>query len=552
MSAPDRRPLLSECIGDPQPPYETSLWSVLQAGLDLNPNSAALISVRQGPSHLANLVGSSPDPTDRGVEHDHGDSDAEMLKWSYAQMQRGAARMSTVLARHGISPESTLLTLIPQCAEWTLLLWTAAVHRLTTVSRMAQVLLLKEKKGELRAWFERMTPAAVVVEDENGAKIVDELRRDLRADQSAPFLGICLKELSETKQSWISMADINRLSFTEEESTVSTVEDRLDRVVHVYLTSGTSGTPKGVMRTVRNICASSSVLTAPPTIGPAVGGNFAGMAMTVPYLLWRRGGTLVLPGPSFSWSQTIHAIEACGITEMCMMRGHVGLMTGDKAFSPERIRSLRWLIVTGELMTEAFVHKARKALGSGRVTISCVLAMSEVSGILGWPNRPPDPLPAHQGVVSSGMATRGTRVRIVDENEAVVARGQEGELHVGSDGLTPGYTAVMGSLQEDRRLAFYEDDLGRWFKTGDMAVMDEQGRVYMVGRKKELIRNISGVVIHPHLIESCLSARFNVQVCLFVVFLEPHDMTDGSEDADHWPPIPDARAGPVSDFGATP
>jgi len=61
--------------------------------------------------------------------------------------------------------------------------------------------------------------------------------------------------------------------------------------------------------------------------------------------------------------------------------------------------------------------------------------------------------------------------------------------------------------------SFYEDEKQRkWFITGDIAMMDQEGLVYIFGRKKDKIIGKGGKVIMPSVMESCLEKFTNAQV----------------------------------------
>ncbi|EAQ82926.1 hypothetical protein CHGG_10744 [Chaetomium globosum CBS 148.51] len=460
---------LAQLDGGPQAPYGSSVWSILQNGVDVNPDRAALISAQQPPGHLGHLVGPGlvQSPAVRGPD--------EILTWSYAQMRRGAARLATVLARHGVPPHSTLLSFIPHSAEWALLLWVSAVRCLTVISQMPQALRLPEKTAELRTCF-AMMPAVIVVQDEAAAQLVDETKAAPQPartsnDTTPPFLGLCLSRLSEPRRGWISLADVAEMSFTDSESAInpSDVDDRLDRVAQIFFTSGSSGTPKGVPKTVKNLAACTATMADPQpgsTVGVIIGGNFAALASTMPLLLENRN------------------------------------------FSLEKITSLRRIVLGGEIITKDFLSRAREVL-PGPVVLPG-FGMSEVAGLFGWLGGVPDPIPNYNGVVSCGKPLPGTRIRVVNEKGLVASLGEAGEMHVGTEGTVERYMHTQPGGKSD---TFYEDEFGPWFTTGDISVLDEAGYVYIVGRKKELIRNVTGI-IQPHTIESCLSAAFNVQTCV--------------------------------------
>lgn len=53
---------------------------------------------------------------------------------------------------------------------------------------------------------------------------------------------------------------------------------------------------------------------------------------------------------------------------------------------------------------------------------------------------------------------------------------EHGELHISSQGLIKSYLGGYG------RNSFYDDQVGRWFKTGDLAIMGEDGMIWITGR----------------------------------------------------------------------
>lgn len=89
----------------------------------------------------------------------------------------------------------------------------------------------------------------------------------------------------------------------------------------------------------------------------------------------------------------------------------------------------------------------------------------------------------HDELVGSGCvgaATRAREARIVDAEDLTVPRGEAGELVLRGTGLMDRYEA-----DPDATAAAFR---GGWFHTGDLARMDDTGRVYLVGRLKDMIR----------------------------------------------------------------
>lgn len=254
--------------------------------------------------------------------------------------------------------------------------------------------------------------------------------------------------------------------------------------------------------------ATSRNPSAPRLVGISLGGGVGGSATTLPYLVAPCGGTLVVAGRLwFSCADVIRAIETCRVTWAVMLRYYASMLLQHGEAKPEKFRSLRLATVFGEIVDEGALAEVRKMFENAVVMPG--YGMTEGGTLFGWPLGPPSPLPSHQGVVSSGVVLPGFRARIVDKSGKVVERGRQGELHAGGDVFIDRY---WGGAEADR---FYEDEAGRWFKTGDFAVVDEEGCWYVVGRLRDRVRSIAGEehgMFHPFVLESCISTRFGVQV----------------------------------------
>ena len=84
----------------------------------------------------------------------------------------------------------------------------------------------------------------------------------------------------------------------------------------------------------------------------------------------------------------------------------------------------------------------------------------------------------------------------------MVARGETGEL------CTRGYSVMLGYWDEDERTA-EAIDRGRWMHTGDLAVMDDEGYLKIVGRSKDMVIR-GGENVYPREIEEFLNAHPDV------------------------------------------
>jgi acyl-coenzyme A synthetase/AMP-(fatty) acid ligase len=89
---------------------------------------------------------------------------------------------------------------------------------------------------------------------------------------------------------------------------------------------------------------------------------------------------------------------------------------------------------------------------------------------------------------------------VVDEDQQIVGRGEEGELCIAGPGVMQGYW----NLHEQSAKAFLDDKSdGRWYKTGDLVVEDADGNYIYRGRRDRMIKK-RGYRVELGEIESCL------------------------------------------------
>lgn len=106
-----------------------------------------------------------------------------------------------------------------------------------------------------------------------------------------------------------------------------------------------------------------------------------------------------------------------------------------------------------------------------------------------------------------GRVCASTTIKIVDEQGAEVAAGMPGEM------LVKGPQVAMGYLNNERATAeTFELDAagGRWLRTGDVATVDENGRVTITDRIKEMIK-VNGVQVAPAELEDLLLGYSKVE-----------------------------------------
>jgi long-chain acyl-CoA synthetase len=125
------------------------------------------------------------------------------------------------------------------------------------------------------------------------------------------------------------------------------------------------------------------------------------------------------------------------------------------------------------------------------ITISEGYGLSETSPVLTYQ------IAGRERMGSIGIPIPSTEIQLMDDDGNVVALGEPGEL------CARGPQVFKGYWQKDNSNVFHP---GGWFKTGDVAVMDEDGYLKIVDRKKDMIL-VSGFNVYPNEIEGVIASH---------------------------------------------
>jgi cyclohexanecarboxylate-CoA ligase len=162
---------------------------------------------------------------------------------------------------------------------------------------------------------------------------------------------------------------------------------------------------------------------------------------------------------------------------------HVAPCLQQRLFAGVDFTALRFAVLSGSTVPATLSAAFEELLPNGRVVQAW--GMTELQ--FGACSRPSDPRQVRFETI--GRATPGTELRVADIEDRLLPSGEVGELHVRGCSLFSGYVRNP----EASRAAFTDDG---WFRTGDLASMDEAGNVLLRGRTKELI-NRGGVKFNP-------------------------------------------------------
>ncbi|WP_436776181.1 AMP-binding protein [Yinghuangia sp. YIM S09857] len=271
-----------------------------------------------------------------------------------------------------------------------------------------------------------------------------------------------------------------------------------DDPINIQYTSGTTGFPKGATLTHRNILNNGwfvaelqgwtheDKVCLPVPFYHCFGmvmGNLGAVA---------HGSCMVIPAPAFDAEATLKAVEA----ERCTVLYGVPTMfigvLADPGFASYDLSGLRTGVMAGAPCPVEVMKRVISDMGMTDVTIC--YGMTETSPV-STQTRVDDSLA--QRVSTVGAVHPHVEIKVVaPDSGEVVPRGEAGEL------CTRGYSVMKGYWDEPEKTAEAVDADG-WMHTGDLAVMDADGYVSIVGRIKDMVIR-GGENIYPREIEEFL------------------------------------------------
>jgi fatty-acyl-CoA synthase len=205
-----------------------------------------------------------------------------------------------------------------------------------------------------------------------------------------------------------------------------------------------------------------------------------------------RGATVVYPAEAFDPKATLEAIQAERCVSVYGVPTMFIAMLAHPDFASFDLSSLRTGVMAGSPCPVEVMKQVVADMNMAEVTIC--YGMTETSPV-SFQSRVDDPIDRRVSTV--GRAHPHVECKIVDpETGAVVPLGSPGEL------CTRGYSVMLGYWDNPEATAGAIDRAG-WMHTGDLAVMDDEGYVNIVGRSKDMIIR-GGENIYPREIEEFL------------------------------------------------
>ena len=405
-------------------------------------------------------------------------SEYQQYRANYSEFLEQVEQVAKALMAHGIRRGDRVGIWSPNRYEWVLVQYATALMGAIMVNINPGY-----KLSGLRYALEQSRIDLLI----DYIKMLDELRPD------------CLypKQTVIIDRDWAtflsSASQVSDARLAEREASL-----QFDDPVNIQYTSGTTGYPKGATLSHHNILnngffigerlkyTEKDIVCLPVPFYHCFGMVLGNMAIVT------HGACIVIPGEFFDPEQVLQTVE----NERCTSLYGVPTMFIAELDLPDfakyNLKSLRTGIMAG---APCPIDTMRKVQSLMNMTEICVCyGMTETSPV-STESCTDDPLELR--VTTVGTVHPHVEIKIIDpESGAIVPRGTAGEL------CTRGYSVMLGYWDNPEDTKAIIDET-RWLHSGDIAVMDENGYVSIVGRIKDLIIR-GGENISPKEIEDFL------------------------------------------------
>ncbi|MGB3303877.1 MAG: AMP-binding protein, partial [Gordonia sp. (in: high G+C Gram-positive bacteria)] len=420
--------------------------------------------------------------------------------WTYAELRRDVISLAAGLVRHGVTTGDRVALWAPNRFEWVLTQFAAA-----EIGAILVVLNPAYRRSEV-AYALKQSGATLVLtaekfRDAEYAVMIDDVR-----DQVPDLREVVVFE-SDTFAEMLTEPSSDEVTKVAELAAGLTDDDP----INIQYTSGTTGAPKGVTLTHRNIGNNGYMVGALLDYTEAdriclpvpfyhcfgmVMGNLAAIAF---------GATMVIPGPGFDPRDTLGAVEKYRCTSLygvpTMFIAELAALdagAGSGASGPNvagaefDLSSLRTGIMAGSPCPEQVMRRVLDEMNMSQVSIC--YGMTETSPVSTQTRMDDD---VDLRVATVGRVGPHLEIKIIDPvTGETLPRGETGEF------CTRGYSVMKGYWKDPAKTAEVLSEEG-WMRTGDLGVMGDDGYVRITGRIKDLVIR-GGENIYPREVEEFL------------------------------------------------
>ncbi|EDW01000.1 GH21195 [Drosophila grimshawi] len=273
-----------------------------------------------------------------------------------------------------------------------------------------------------------------------------------------------------------------------------------DQTVAILCSSGTTGLPKAV-------CISNSILIQESMLVSSESVIYVSSGLDWMTGLWAFifstvfGGIRIITNRPFAPEYFVHLVKKYKINYAMVPPRHLSALITCPEATTESLATIRTLNYGGGLVSMGTLQRAQEICKGAM--FNSIYGLTEVGGITVNFDI--------SNTTSVGRLLPGVRIRIVDEEGKRLGHNQVGEIYVHTGQAWNGY---YSNPVETRRMQDFEG----WFHTGDLGHFDDQNFLYIVDRKKEILK-YQGLHYWPTEIEMVITEMQHVQdVCVVGIY----------------------------------
>ena len=416
----------------------------------------------------------------------------EDQRLTYRQFHERVNRLANALHAMGVRKGDKVATVLPNCLELLEIYW--AAPRLGAVLVPLSPLLMPAGLSSLLADCD----AKVVFTQHNLVGVFEEAFRQIP--------GATTERVIVTDAGVAGYGDYHKLTAAASPGEPPRAAIGSDDLFNIMYTSGTTGLPKGIQHThfIRSMYAlmANHWRMTPESVVLHTGAIVFNGAFLTLMPAFYLGARYILHR-QFDADALIATVEREQVTHMMMVPAQIIAMLDSPSFSPEKLRSLEMILSLGAPLAHTRKDQLNTLL-PGRFYELYGLTEGFVTIL--------DRTDAVRKAGSVGCPPQFYEIRIVDVEGNDLPAGEIGEIVGRGPILMTGYYKRADLTAQAIR--------DGWLFSGDMGYLDEEGYLYLVDRKKDMIDS-GGVKVYPRDIEEI--AAEHPEVAEVAVFGIPHD-----------------------------
>jgi len=277
----------------------------------------------------------------------------------------------------------------------------------------------------------------------------------------------------------LSKSSFERQELDRSDEIMTDPKEASSELAAIFYTSGSTGMPKGVMLSHKNLISNTfstiEYLKLKSTDSVIVILPFYyiyGNSLLMTHIA--AGGTVVIDNRFMYPEVILNTMESERVTGFSGVPSNFMILLNKSTFPSREFPYLRYFTQAGGSMAPEVIKKLMNAFPDKEIYI--MYGQTEASPRVSY--LPPDQLKNKIG--SIGIPIPGVNIKIVNEDGLEVPDGEPGELAVSGDNVMLGYWNQNGEENQVVRNGI--------LFTGDLAKKDNDGYVYIIGRKKEIVK----------------------------------------------------------------